>query len=502
MNVLDLTYPKALAYFMRNENYNTLGLPSYIDFTPILDFVSKKVGKDSFPDILNKVGGQKPSDFEGVNYKMLVNKDGKFAYRPLQLANPFLYYLLVREITRRGNWKTIKDRFIYFSDPHIEVSSIPVQKDNYDKSQLASTILNWWNNLEQRSIELSLSYRYMFVTDIANCYGSIYTHTIDWAIIGKDNAKKKKKDSLGHLIDTYIQGMQYGQTNGIPQGGALFDFIAEIVLGYADRLLADRLEACDITEYHMLRYRDDYRIFCNDKEDLEKIALELNSVLSELNFQMNASKTKLTDNIVEDAIKPDKLFYISNVPIYKRSRSQFTSFQKELFYILSMSKQYPNSGTVCRLMTNINRRLEVCKHFDENTQVLIAIATEIAMYSPKIYQPALAFISMLIEKIDSTEAKSELIRKVYEKLKRLPNIGHIQIWMQRLTYKQNRIEDEHPYSEQICKLVEGAKVQLWNNDWLDSKYLVGFPQNKICNAEIRDNMTPSIRGDEYDIFDY
>lgn len=46
--------------------------------------------------------------------------------------------------------------------------------------------------------------------------------------------EKGKPGLLGNMIDTYMQGMQYGQTNGIPQGSVLFDFIAEIVLGYAD----------------------------------------------------------------------------------------------------------------------------------------------------------------------------------------------------------------------------------------------------------------------------
>jgi hypothetical protein len=29
-----------------------------------------------------------------------------------------------------------------------------------------------------------------------------------------------------------MQGMNYGQTNGIPQGSVLMDFIAEMVLGF------------------------------------------------------------------------------------------------------------------------------------------------------------------------------------------------------------------------------------------------------------------------------
>ena len=146
-----------------------------------------------------------------------------------------------------------------------------------DKSHKAASITDWWENVEQKTIALSLKYRYMFVSDITNCYGSIYTHTIAWALMGKDAAKQKKGKSglLGNMIDTYMQGMQYGQTNGIPQGSVLFDFIAEMVLGYADSLVSEALTRKNITDYKILRYRDDYRIFCNKKDELEKIAFIL-----------------------------------------------------------------------------------------------------------------------------------------------------------------------------------------------------------------------------------
>lgn len=349
----------------------------------------------------------------------------------------------------------------------------------------------------------------MFVTDITNCYGSIYTHTIDWAMVGKEIAKlqnckraKEQNKSLGHTIDTYIQGMQYGQTNGIPQGSSLFDFIAEIVLGYADRLLADKVAAREITDYRILRYRDDYRIFSNSKEELESITQDLQGVLSDLNFQMNSSKTHLSDNIVEEAIKPDKLYYIANIPAYRKNNSLFNSFQKELYYILTISKKYPNSGIVCRLITNINRRFSHVKCIKENIRVLIGIATEIAMYSPKVYQPALALISKLIEKLNTKEEREEQIQLVYNKFKRLPNIGHIQIWMQRITFKSNKENDKHPYDEKICKLVEGKNVKLWNNDWIKAKFCQNFPMDKICNVKKRDLMTPSIEEYEFEIFDY
>ena len=80
--------------------------------------------------------------------------------------------------------------------------------------------------------------------DITNCYSSVYTHTISWAIHGKDTAKSNKKNKkiklLGNIIDGLIQDMSSGQTNGIPQGSVLTDFLAEIILSYSDKLLKEK----------------------------------------------------------------------------------------------------------------------------------------------------------------------------------------------------------------------------------------------------------------------
>jgi len=248
--------------------------------------------------------------------------------------------------------------------PNIEVASIPKVKGDADKCDLSASVSSWWENVEQRSLELALSYRYMFVTDITNCYGAIYTHTIVWALMGKDKAKEKrdKHGLLGNTIDSYIQGMQYGQTNGIPQGSTLSDFIAEMVLAYADKTFGEKLNEEKISNYHIVRYRDDYRVFCNSKEDTERIAFFLQEVLAELNFQLNGKKTYLTEDIISDSIKPDKKAYISEGPIYRKThkRIYFTmsNLQQEALFIHQFSKKQPNSGTLIRLLTIFAQRLK------------------------------------------------------------------------------------------------------------------------------------------------
>ena len=250
--VLNLSCVKARQYFLEPQNYCNMQFPVYIDFKPVIEYVQRTIGNKELKDILKDLH-KKPSDYENVNHKILVKKDAQYSYRPIQLINPYLYYLLVKAMTNRSAWKEIKDRFNALTVPNIEVASIPKVKGSKDKSHSSASVVFWWENVEQRSIELAISYRYMFSTDITNCYGTIYTHTIAWALMGKDEAKKKrdKHGLLGNMIDDYIQGMQYGQTNGIPQGSVLSDFIAELVLAYADKVLSVKLAGEGILNYHI-----------------------------------------------------------------------------------------------------------------------------------------------------------------------------------------------------------------------------------------------------------
>lgn len=62
--------------------------------------------------------------------------------------------------------------------------------------------------------------------------------------------------------------MSNGQTNGIPQGSVLMDFIAEILLKYSDELISYEIQKnTKLKEkFKILRYRDDYRIFVKEIE--------------------------------------------------------------------------------------------------------------------------------------------------------------------------------------------------------------------------------------------
>lgn len=167
-----------MCYFLCSKRYHNFELPEYFTFDKILDFVKYTIGDKPYEECISDT---LPDDLDDVNMDLLTNKDGKYAVRPLTLANPYLYYFLVREVCNEKGLKASLDCFDKYNVPHIASCALPVL-DNEDKKESfhnSTTILNWWNSIEQRSLELSLEYRYMFVTDITNCYGSINPQSID-----------------------------------------------------------------------------------------------------------------------------------------------------------------------------------------------------------------------------------------------------------------------------------------------------------------------------------
>ena len=250
-SIIEMTGEEAKRFFLRSKNYCDIDLPVYFDFQPILDEISNELKKGwSLNEKCSNISKGKinlithPEKQKNVNYKLYSNKDGKYAWRPLQIINPFVYVVLVNLITEDDNWKIICSKIrkirknksiICYSLPFDEKESEVERKD---------IIINWWKEIEQQSIKMSIDYQYMLNTDITDCYGALYTHAISWALHGIEVAKEKgnRGKLLGDKIDTILRWSTYNQTNGIPQGSVLMDFIAEIVLCYADETLVEKIK--------------------------------------------------------------------------------------------------------------------------------------------------------------------------------------------------------------------------------------------------------------------
>lgn len=520
-NVLSLTSDEALNFFMKSEQYHGFELPEYFVFDNVLQYVKDIVGDTPYEDCVkpNKL----PDDLADVNFDILLNKDGRYAVRPIVLANPFLYYFLVREVCNEEGWAVVKSLFEKFNVPGITSCALPVVPEKVESFHKSTTILNWWSSMEQRSIELSLEYRYMFVTDITNCYGSVNPQVFDWAFNLKNTQYESPCDhNIANNIQKYLRAFQQGRNIGIPQGSAIFDFVGEIILGYSDLLLHEAIQRAGITaKYEIIRYRDDYRIFCNEKDQLEQISYILQQVLESLNFRINSPKTKISESIVTDSIKSDKLFYIYNTPIFNKKGTDFDSFEKHLLYILMFARQYPNSGQVKTMLSDVDKRIEewlkpqereirsftleregfvstkepcVRKLMGGSVRAMVAVAVQIALENVTMCNYALKVISRMIDSVADAHEKQEVIEMVYNKLANTPNSTYNQLWLQNMTYTQDKQNNRcDRYNIRLCQVVMGEHTMpLWNNSWLKEDIIKQFPYDSIVDKDTLKKVTPVI----------
>lgn len=195
--------------------------------------------------------------------------------------------------------------------------------------------------------------------------------------------------------------MRWGQTNGIPQGSALMDFLAEIVLGYADELLGEKLEEEDIDDYHVIRYRDDYRIFTNSKEDAEAIARYLTVILQKLGLQLNSSKTSLSEDIVLSSMKPDKqeALMLFGKSVYA------TTIQKTLLKLVIFSRKYKNSGQLERYLAKINKRLEGMNRLKEDIRPIVSIIADMMINNPRTFSSCALVLSNVLKFVEDDGEK-------------------------------------------------------------------------------------------------
>lgn len=540
-SILSLTAQEALDFMLKPEQYHGFELPEYFDFTSILQYVRASVGEKTYDECLTDSA---PDELEDINVEILLSKDGHYGVRQLILANPFLYYFLARELCSQPGWEAMQGCFQAYHVPHITAAALPIvpDKKKVEPFHKSTTILHWWNSVEQRSIALSLEYKYMFITDISNCYGSVNPQSIEWALTCKGTDKEMLSNrTLARNVQKYLRAMQHGRNVGIPQGSALFDFVAEIILGYADLLLHEKLEDEKIkSDYEIIRYRDDYRIFCNDKHVLERISYILQDVLGQLNFRMNAQKTRLSSSIVTDAVKPEKLWYILNTPIYSKSKGSyktkekkddktkeydktkgydFDGIQKHLFFILQFARKYPNCGQIKTLLSNLDKLIQerlqaktitlkgILKGKKiygsvgilEDKRVLSAIATQIAEENVSAAHYALRIITRVVNSLEDDNEKRDIITKVYRRLHDMPNSEYNQLWLQNITYAYH-IDDD--YKVRLCSCLKGSMQEpLWNNTWLKPELTEAMPCESIINKETLKKVTPVLEFRERRAYD-
>lgn len=144
-------------------------------------------------------------------------------------------------------------------------------------------------------------YNVLLKMDIADCFNRIYTHVFAWVFNGKLESKKKLGGSsshqdFGNKLDKLLQSMNFNETNGILIGPEFSRICAEILFQEIDVRVEKALLDKGFhwrKDYEILRYVDDYFIFCRHENSIDNIQDVLERELSEFNLSLNTAKTEV-----------------------------------------------------------------------------------------------------------------------------------------------------------------------------------------------------------------
>jgi len=137
--------------------------------------------------------------------------------------------------------------------------------------------------------KLMIGKKYIVKADISNCFPSIYSHAISWALVGKTEAKKNSKDysKWYNKIDESTRNIKEGETNGILIGPHSSNLISEIILVKIDEVLSRK--------YSYIRNIDDYDCYVETYEKAEQFLIDLSSELKKYNLILNHKKTEILE---------------------------------------------------------------------------------------------------------------------------------------------------------------------------------------------------------------
>lgn len=144
----------------------------------------------------------------------------------------------------------------------------------------------------KNTLDISFSAGFRAHADVANCFGSIYTHSLEWAIQGYDEAKRALRDKRcpkhwSSSLDTVLRNAKRKETVGLPIGPCTSSIAVEIILAAVDKELSGK--------FKFVRYIDDYTAYCKTHLEAQEFIRALSIALSRYRLTLNLNKTKITE---------------------------------------------------------------------------------------------------------------------------------------------------------------------------------------------------------------
>lgn len=222
-----------------------------------------------------------------TNYDTYTAPRTNFSRRALAIVHPLGQLAVALIITE---WrKEIKTRIrksgtsLYRTDDDL-VQSLAFSGLDFEKRRTLAAKLHSENS-------------FVLQADISRFFYTAYTHSIPWAVMGKEKAKallrtnrKKLHAHWSHKLDEAMQACQSRETFGIPVGPDTSRIVAELLLSGVE---SDEDLASYVRAENAFRLLDDFSIGFNSEADARQGLRAIRHVLWKYNLQLNDAKTKI-----------------------------------------------------------------------------------------------------------------------------------------------------------------------------------------------------------------
>ena len=288
-----------------------------------LHFFEKNIATMSFPE--------RPTQY--IFYETMRNTN---VPRIMGIPNPITYTILCHHI--KNYWFNIRTYFKEKTITHTyKKSRIHIRK--LKNSQYIFR-MNYGHHSFDGDPELDLLFdaHYMVKADISQCFPSMYSHALAWALVGKEKAKenKDKKDFWYNQLDYYARNIKDGETNGFLIGPHVSNLLSEIILCTIDSMLDN---------WKYFRKIDDYTCFVKDQQEAENFLVELNMALKEFGLNLNHKKTeiiKLPIGQEESWVRKLK----NNFALYANSPIKYPQIHAFMEFVIDLVKETGNSAVI------------------------------------------------------------------------------------------------------------------------------------------------------------
>ncbi len=447
------------------------------------------------PPVFNSIdmGRIKPTfTFENMNngssYKCIEFSipKGQYSRRLLKLPHPYCFIKIAEHICNPTNWAILKEHFktSTFSKSKV-IENKSVGKQIFAKDNRAIKSEYETSDIKNTTILESYDMLYELKLDISEYYSSIYTHSLVWALLGKEKAKslwklkrkEKEADSsfvtydFADKLDILIRECQESQSVGIPIGPDTSHIISEIIGCYVDNQIKE-----NFSKINAFRYFDDYYIYADTEEEIQKVLKFIYQTLDSLQLKINESKLAIRRFPFDF-----QDFWVKEINSIKLKNSEVNSFSlKEYFSaIFGLVEKSPNiSSTIFIYSLRVFEKKIVT--LDKNTWPIfesyllksILVEPSILEISSRLFETYRSLLS--IEKIKKTLTKVLSLHSDFN--------HHYEIVWSLWIFKQLNIEVPNELVSKIIKIGDSFSILL----------LLDLNNMKLVESEITEELKQSI----------